>query len=210
MMESCRGCGAPLPDRRPLKQFCKYACRGRSRIAEATNYRTGLIGSKNTKQRKALRAEKRASVAGYAFAKVNSCPVRLDRPNKRGAGWLMEVGWPGDARIRWVARVGNRASEPLPLDEAKRAAVAMLRERGKGDPQDFIARLNQIAASGVDRAAPMPTLTEVMAVERANFPPLTKPPALQSAPDIEIETYADGYPRLPDGLRRIQKGEVNG
>jgi hypothetical protein len=202
-MESCLGCGEPLPERRPLKRFCKYACRGRYRIGEATNYRTGLIGSKNAKQSKVLQAEKRASVAGYAFAKVNSCTIRLDRPNKRGAGWLMEVAWPG-LRQRWVARVDNRASEPLSLEEAKRVAVAFLRERGKAEARGFIAELNQIAAYDVDRAEPMPTLAEVMAIERANFPPMTRPPkpgALQ-ADDYQVEYYEDGYPKLPDFLRR--------
>jgi hypothetical protein len=116
----------------------------------------------------------------------------------------MEVAWPGDARHRWVARVGNRGSAPLPLDEAKQAAVAFLREHGKAEPQGFIAELNQIAAYDVDRAEPMPTLAEVKAIERANFPPMTRPPkpgALQ-ADDYQVEYYEDGYPKLPDFLRR--------
>jgi hypothetical protein len=49
--------------------------------------------------------------------------------------------------------VGNRASEPLALDEAKRASVAKLRERGQAEPRDLIAELNRIAAAEVDRAA---------------------------------------------------------
>ena len=65
----------------------------------------------------------------------------------------MEVGWPGGARQRWIARVGNRASEPLTLDEAKRAAVAMLRERKETEPRDWIAELNKIAAAEIDRVA---------------------------------------------------------
>jgi hypothetical protein len=148
----CRGCGCALPTTRPLKHFCKYACRGLLRVREATNHRTGLIGSKNTKQRKALQDVKRQSLSGYSFSKTNSCSIRLDRPNKRGAGWLMELAWPGGSRQRWAARIGDRASEPLPLEEAKRAAVSMLRERGKADPRDFIAELDQIAANEVDRA----------------------------------------------------------
>jgi hypothetical protein len=46
------------------------------------------------------------------------------QPLKNGVGWLMEVAWPGGARQRWVARVGDRGSEPLPLEEAKKAAPA--------------------------------------------------------------------------------------
>ncbi len=49
--------------------------------------------------------------------------------------------------------MGNWASEPLPLKEAKRAAVAMLRERGKVEPRDWIADLNKIAATEIDRVA---------------------------------------------------------
>jgi hypothetical protein len=64
----------------------------------------------------------------------------------------MEVAWPGGSRQRWVARVGDRASESLPLEEAKQAAIAFLRDRGKVEPRDFIAELNQIAANEVDRA----------------------------------------------------------
>jgi hypothetical protein len=64
----------------------------------------------------------------------------------------MEVAWPGGSRLRWVARVGDRASEPLPLDAAKQAAIAFLREKGKSEPRDFIAELNQTAANEVDGA----------------------------------------------------------
>ena len=67
----------------------------------------------------------------------------------------MEVGWPGGARQRWIARVGNRASEPLTFAEAKRAAVAMLRELEGVEPRDWIAELNKIAAAEVDRVAMM-------------------------------------------------------
>jgi hypothetical protein len=56
-------------------------------------------------------------------------------------------------RQRWIAWVGNRASESVPLATAKRAAVAMLRERGK--VEEGIADLNRIAAAGVDRAGMM-------------------------------------------------------
>jgi hypothetical protein len=49
--------------------------------------------------------------------------------------------------------VGNRASEPLPLDEVKRAAVAILRKRRETEPRDWIAELNKIAAAEFDRVA---------------------------------------------------------
>src|SRR5262245_15501798 len=72
-----------------------------------------LNGSKNTKQNKALQTLKRQSVAGFSFVQINSCTYRLDRPSTLGAGWLMEVAWPGHAKQQWVARVGNQASDPL-------------------------------------------------------------------------------------------------
>jgi hypothetical protein len=100
------------------------------------------------------------SVGAVTFAKVNSCTYRVGTRNKRAAGWLMEVAWPG--RQRWVARVGNRSSKPSPLEDAKRDAVAMLRERGKVKPRDFIAELNQIAANEVGGA--------VLAQERKRWP----------------------------------------
>ena len=114
------GCGNPLLPGSKLKSFCSYACRGQFSALEATTPRTGLICSKNIKQNKALQTLKRQSVTGFSFAKINSCTYRLDRPSKFGAGWLMEVG-PGG---KWVARVGDRASEPMTLDHAKQAAVA--------------------------------------------------------------------------------------
>ena len=74
----------------------------------------------------------------------------------------MEVGWPGGARQQWIARVGNWASEPLALAEAKRAAVAMLSERKETEPRDWIAELNKIAAAEFDRVA--------LAQERKQWP----------------------------------------
>jgi hypothetical protein len=65
----------------------------------------------------------------------------------------MEVAWPGESRQRWVARVKDRASEPLPLEEAKKAAITLLHERRRvGEPRDWIAELDQLAANEVDRA----------------------------------------------------------
>src|SRR5262245_18618685 len=129
---------------------------------EAIKGQTGLSGSKNTKQNKALQSLKRRSVGAPTFAKINSCTYRLDRPNKLGAGWVMEVAWPGRARQQWVARVGNRASELLTLDDAKRISVAMLRERGTTEDRDWIGELNKIAAIEVDRVA--------LAKERKRWP----------------------------------------
>ena len=138
------GCGNPLLPGRKLEDFCTYSCRGQFKALEAISGPSGLVGAKNTKQNKALQTLKRQSVGRFSFARINSCAYRLDRPGKLGAGCLMEVGWPRGARQQWIARVDNRASEPLALDEAKRAAVAMLREQ----------QLNKSAAAEATRCDP--------------------------------------------------------
>jgi hypothetical protein len=137
------GCGNPLLPGRKLEDVCSYACRGQMKV-EAIQGQTGLSGSKNINQNKALQSLKRQSVGVPTFAKISSCTYRVDSPKKNGAGWLMEVAF---------ARVGNRASEPLALDEAKRAVVAMLRERKETETRDWIAELNTIAAAEFDRVA---------------------------------------------------------
>jgi len=127
----------------------------------------------------------------------------------------MEVGWPGGASQRWIARVGNRAGEPLPLDEAKRAAVAMLRERRETEPHDWIVELNKIAAAEVERAAhaedrkrlptdilggarhgsiDSQTRALIIGAELDHETPLA--PALRGD-DCALEYYANGYPKLP-------------
>jgi hypothetical protein len=134
----------------------------------------------------------------------------------------MEVGWPGGARQRWIARVGNRASEPLPLDEVKRAAVAILRKRRETEPRDWIAELNKIAAAEVHRAWMMqerkqwprdlvgaashpgsmqidPKLRDaILDAELLAMPSHAEP---LSGDGIRLEIYDDDYPKLPECLR---------
>jgi hypothetical protein len=150
--DQCRHCGNPLLARRPLKLFCSYSCRGQLKALQATRGPSGLIGAKNTKQNKVLRGGKSV----FSFTKINSSSYRLDSPNKRGVGWLLEVAWAGGSRQRWVARVGDRASDHLLLDQAKRAGVEIMRKRGKVESRDWIKQLNQIAANEVEPAALAP------------------------------------------------------
>ena len=222
-MEACQQCGSPLLARRKLKSFCSYACRGQHRALEAATHCTGLIRSKNTKQNKELRSLRRQSVGGFSFARISSCIYRIDRPGKLGAGSLMEVGWPGGARQRWIARVGNQASEPLTLDEAKRAAVAMLRERKETEPRNWIAELNKIAAAEVHHAWMMQERKQwprelvgaesrpgsmqidgklrnaILNAELVAMPSHAEP---LSGDGFRLEFYDDGYPKLPECLRR--------
>jgi hypothetical protein len=217
------GCGEPLRPGRKLEDFCTYACQGQFRALQATSGPSGLVGAKNTKQNKALQSLKRRSVGRFSFARINPGTYRLDRPGKLSAGWLMKVGWPGGARQRWIARVGNRASEPLPLDEAKRAAVAMLRERSATEPHDWIAELNKIAAAEVHRAWMMQERKQwprdlVGAESRPDSMPIDRKlrDAILNAELVVmpshaeplrgggtlLEFYDDDYPQLPECLRR--------
>jgi hypothetical protein len=75
---------------------------------------------------------------------INTGYGRASRP----LGYVMEI-WPG----RWVARVGNIVGLPSSLTAAKQAAISLYRSRKSGEPKDWIAALNQIAANEVDRAA---------------------------------------------------------
>ncbi len=71
------GCGNPLLPGRKLEDVCSYACRGQMKV-EAIQGQTGLSGSKNIKQNKALQSLKRRSVGVLTFAKINSCTYRVD------------------------------------------------------------------------------------------------------------------------------------
>jgi hypothetical protein len=77
----------------------------------------------------------------------------------------MDVAWPAGVAGNWVARVGNQASEPMPLEEAKRAVVEMLKHRRKAEPFDSIARLHQLSTNAV----------EMKAIDRADFPRIGDP-----------------------------------
>jgi hypothetical protein len=218
-------CTKPLTTPRKLKLYCSYACRGQHKALLATTHRSGLSGAKNTKRNRALRSLKQASRAGFSFCKINSITYRLDTRNKRGAGWLMDVAWLAPGSQRWVARVGNHASEPLSLGEAKKAAVAMLGDRSRPEARDWIAQLNQQAADEVDRTA--------REEERNRWPidllggcganGLVEP-GLRAAildakigdggeavteplqgDDYPLEYYDDGYPVLPPCLVRRTK-----
>ena len=212
------GCGKPA---HKLKDFCCYAHRGAWKALRATEGRTGLSGSKNTLQNRALQTLKRQSVGQLTFRKINSCTYRVSARGEK-QGWLKEVAWAGGARQRWVAHLGNRASEPLRLEDSKRAAVALLRERGKTEPRNWIAELNKIAAAEFDRVAlaqerkqwPHELLgaelragsmqidrklrDAILNAELVAMPSRAEP----SGDDFQLEFYDDGFPKLPECLRR--------
>jgi O6-methylguanine-DNA--protein-cysteine methyltransferase len=164
MPEYCLSCKRTLPERRKLVDFCSYSCRGQHAVntLDGPSYQTGLSGSKNLKQKRALRNLKRASRGEPTFTEINSVTYRINRPHKADAvGWLMEVNWPGGKSARrWVACVGNHRSEPLPLEEAKRAAKDFLALKSKGEPRDLIAELNDYHAEAVKDAEPLLNISD--------------------------------------------------
>jgi hypothetical protein len=232
LVAKCLKCATPLLTPRRLRDFCSYACRGQLR--SGVPCQTGKIGHKNPKQAKTLRTPKTQGMGVFTFCKINACTIRIDRAGKKnGVGWLMEVAWSGGSRQRWVVRVGDQRSEPLPLEEAKRAATALLHKRGKGEAQDWIGALNKHAAAEVDRVGReadrkrefklWPTdLLGGSSEQRKPCKPVSKEdrediladeiPVGRGAAqgdDYPLEFHEDGYPKLPECLRRNLKLVVN-
>jgi hypothetical protein len=225
VVSKCLHCGSRLKEPRKLKDFCSYSCRGRHSVKalDGPKYEGAYLGSKNTKKTKALRRLKTASREGIAFERINPFTIRLDQPHKRAVGWMMEVSCvPG--KRRWVAWVGNHRSEPLTLEQAKEAARGFLTTKSKAEPRDFIQEHNQLAANEVDRAywaeenrkwpldlmegqRQKPSMTidrnlrqAILDTERVVID--EKPTgALRNTP-ADLEHFEDGYPKLPDCLRR--------
>jgi hypothetical protein len=165
--------------------------------------------------------------------KASNGGYRIDRPSKKGIGWLMEVAWPASgSRQRWVARDGDAASEPLPLEEAKRAAEELLNNRRKTKPRDHIRELNQIAANEVGRVVierekrtwpvdlmggqrhrrkqPLmaidPKLRQaILDTERILVDDERVTPGALQGDDYPIEMDGDGYPIMPACLRRTEE-----
>jgi hypothetical protein len=73
---------------------------------------------------------------------INTGYGRASRP----LGYVMEI-----SNGRWVARVRNLRSDPLPLGAAKKAAVDLYRFRDKGKPRDWPHELNKLVASLEDK-----------------------------------------------------------
>jgi hypothetical protein len=242
LVEKCLNCGSPLTEPRKLKDFCNYSCRGQHSVKalDGPKYRGAYLGSKNTRRTKALQRLRKASIAGIAFERINSVTIRIDQPHKKAVGWLMEIAWPAETRQqRWVACVGNHRSEPLPLEQAKAAAKALLTTKGKAKPRDWIKELNQLAANEVDRAAierqrrqwPLnlmgmnnrhtprwkadpqsldrEAIRTVLETERVLKEEDKPKPEPRKGDDYPPEYYEDGFPKLPACLDRRPKLSVS-
>ena len=148
------------------------------------------------------------------FKQVNACTWKLtdgrgslawsgDRSGSyrtsRAVAWLLAVGGG-----RWVARYRNKSSKPMKLPKAKTYALEMVKGIRPGKIiADPIGRLHRLH---LDALEPMPEMAEIRARETADYPPLySKPLEELESPNsahYQLEYYADGYPILPDCLRR--------
>ena len=158
-----------------------------------------------------------------AFEQINTCTWKLtdgrgslawsgDRSGgyrtSRAIAWLLGVGGG-----RWVVRYKKRASKPLKLPKAKAYAMEMVKGVRPGKlVEDTIGRLLRLH---LDALEPMPSLAQVWAIETANYPSLTRflptedcrvnaTPALHFPPE-DCKLDPDGYPMLPECLRRISR-----
>jgi hypothetical protein len=72
---------------------------------------------------------------------INTGYGRASRP----LGYVMEI-----VDGRWVARVENLSSAPLPLGAAKKAAIELYRSKDKGQPKHWIRELNLATVAVTD------------------------------------------------------------
>lgn len=214
IVAKCLQCGKPLPERRKLKDFCSYSCRGQNAVEalDGVEYQTALVGSKNTRITKALQRKK----TRFQVEKVNARTWRVSSHTRKGLAWLMGIGCG-----LWIARRGDRRSEPLEFSQARAEALAMASDPKRGtEVADPIRELNQATAEALDRDAinrqrrkwPVdlmggncrgavdPKLRQsILDTERV----LTDEPLpAVTASDYPLLNYPDGYPKLPACLDR--------
>jgi hypothetical protein len=112
---------------------------------------------------------------------LNTGYGRASRP----LGYVMEIS-PG----RWVARVGNLSSEPLSLGSARKAAVALHRSKDQGQPRDWMRELNCKLVTEINRETELCSGHEPIPTETLK------------GDDYPLQTYSDGFPKLPACLDR--------
>jgi hypothetical protein len=160
----------------------------------------------------APRISKKAACITYKLTdgkQVNTGYGRASRP----LGYVTEIS-PG----RWVARVGNLSSEPLSLGAARKRAVELHRSKDEEQRRDWIHELNRVMVAEIDRAnlarekrrVPInlmgghrwldgPTINAAL---RASFLETELwqklgPTETLKGDDYPLQTYSDGYPKLP-------------
>ena len=117
----------------------------------------------------------------------------------RAIAWLLGIG-----SGLWVVRYRDKCSKPMKLPKAKTYALEMVKGVRPGKLiADTIGRLHRLR---LDVEEPMPEMAQVWAIETADYPPLysrpSEPSESPSGDDCPLEFYPDGYPMLPDCLRR--------
>ena len=144
----------------------------------------------------------------------------------KALGYLMKVGG-----SLWIACVGERRSDPLPLFKAKDAARRMDRERDFGtDVSDPVHALNLATAADLDggnqivtmpidvmggqnrrRGIIAPEIREAVLATEIGFIAVADEGAAQplQGDHYPLEFYEDGYPKLPAFLdRRLAREEA--
>jgi hypothetical protein len=177
-MTECLLCSKPIAETkrgRPQRFCCDAHRKAHSRLNGHEDCRNALspIPHKRTSEKggntrgsegqKSSISAYRADSGKIEFEQINEVTIKvtdgkqvrlegaLEAPGhigSRALGWLMNVGWTS-RRAKWVACVGNHRSEPLALDDAKRAAVQLLGLKGRGKERDLIAELNDYAAEAI-------------------------------------------------------------
>ena len=87
----------------------------------------------------------------------------------RAVAWIIAVGGG-----QWIVRHRDTASKPMKLTKARSwclETIRGIRPTLKRTTAEHIARLNRLHLDAIE---PMPTLAEVVAIERETFPPLTR------------------------------------
>jgi hypothetical protein len=154
-----------------------------------------------------------------AYKLTDGKQINADGRVSRPLGYVTEI-WPG----RWVAKVGNVSSLTLPLSAAKNAAVELYRSKDKGESRDWIADLNRAAANEIDRAAIKRERPDrgkwpidlVGGPRRGRGDPELRrsildtelgerPTEALQGDDYPLEYYEDGFPKIPDCLKRASK-----
>jgi hypothetical protein len=92
------------------------------------------------------RTSKKATCITYKLTDGKQINIGYGRTSRR-LGYVMEI-----ADGRWIARVRNRRSDPLPLGAAKEAAIELYRSRHEGQPRDWIHELNNLVARFENKA----------------------------------------------------------
>jgi hypothetical protein len=179
----CSGCGKPISINQVgrRRRQCEDCTRGENALSATITRQTEFNGKSASQaidvvepncgenQKSGCARNSRRSWQGLTFEEWPPRPTKKDRcvtykltdgkqintghgRVSRALGYVMELV-PG----KWVARVNERCSEPLPLHAAKNAAINLYRSKDKGEPRDWIDHLNKVVVRLLDEQ-PCPAL----------------------------------------------------